>query len=142
MLRDCLEPLADEMRRYAGDEATIVEQAAVFWKVLHYVVDCYREQYPGWHFVRHEDLSRDPAAGFAQLYAGLGLDFSDEIAAVIGEYSSAENPTEAAEAQSIARLDSQSNIWNWKQRLSAAEIEQIYRLSQPVASLFYDDHEW
>jgi hypothetical protein len=142
LLRDYLAPLADELHHYAGGRATIVQQAAVFWKALYYVADCYREQYPHWHFVRHEDLSHDPATGFARLYADLGLPFSDTVAAVIGEYSAASNPTEAAEDQSIARLNSQSNIWNWKQRLSTAEIERIYELTQPVAGRFYGDEEW
>lgn len=142
LMRDFLAPLADEIGHYAGDEATIVEQAAVFWKALYYVADCYRQQYPHWHFIRHEDLSRDPLDGFARLYAILGLRYTEGIAAVIRDYSSATNPAEAAEDQSIARLNSQSNIWNWKQRLSAAEIDQIHRLTQPVAGQFFEDGEW
>jgi hypothetical protein len=142
LIRDYLAPLAEEIGRYASDQATVVQQAAVFWKALYYVADHYRRQFPNWHFVRHEDLSRDPLAGFARLYGALGLTFSDRIAAVISDYSSAKNPAEAAEDQSIAHLDSESNIWNWKQRLSAAEIDQIYKLTEPVAGRFYEDEMW
>ena len=114
----------------------------MLWKVIYALVDRWRREFPGWYPVRHEDLSRSPQLEFARLFAALGLPFTRDIAATIDEFTGAANPAESPPGTSDFRLDSRRNIWNWKRRLTAAEIETIRRLTAGVAERFYSEADW
>jgi hypothetical protein len=142
LLRDTLHPFTAEIAAYAGEDVSLVEQAAVFWKMLYFIVARYREQQPDWTFVRHEDLSRAPGAGFRALCAAVDLPFTEALAAALAETTRAGNPAPRADDFGVARLDSAANIWSWKQRLTAAEVETVRHLAAPVADLFYTEADW
>ena len=68
----------EEQARNPGD---IIDQAILLWNVFHSVIYQYQSEYASWHFLRHEDLSRDPVANYRDLYNELGLEFSARIEA-------------------------------------------------------------
>ncbi len=142
LLRDWLEPFAADMR--AAVDWDIVDQAALMWQLVYTVVRGYQQAHPDWLFVRHEDLSRNPRAEFEALYRRLGLAFSADIAAQIREHSSSDNPAAAPAGESAPdlKLNSQANIWNWRQRLTSAEIARIRARTETVAAAFYSDADW
>lgn len=142
LLRDYLHPFAAEIAEYAQPEYSVVEQAAIFWKMLYFVVGRFQEHYADWFFVRHEDISRHPQAEFERLFAFLALSFTPEVAATIETYTRADNPSDTGENFGVARVDSRANIWSWRQRLSAEEIATVRRLTRPVAREFYADADW
>lgn len=142
LLRDWLEPFAADMR--AAVDWDIVDQAALMWQLVYSVVRSYQQAHPDWIFVRHEDLSRHPHAGFEALYRRLGLAFSAEIAAQIHEHSNPNNPTMAPTGESAPdlKLNSRANIWNWQQRLTLAEIVRVRARTEATAAAFYDEADW
>lgn len=143
LLRDHLYPFAPEIKKYAEEEQDIVDQAALLWKIIHYVIAQYQETHPKWIFIRHEDLSLDPLTGFQTLFKQLDLEFSSEIKATIVQYTNPDNPSELTETRPFElKRDSKSNIRNWQTRLSGAEIERIRNQVEEVSSKFYSDDDW
>lgn len=142
LMRDYLAPFKAEMNEYARDRYSVVEQAAVFWKLLYFMVDQYRGKHDDWYFVRHEDLSLEPLAGFEALYAFCDLPFTAEIANQIAAFTSPDNPDDIGDHTGVARVNSRANIWSWKQRLTPDEIATVRALTRPVADQFYDAEAW
>lgn len=144
LMRDLLGPFEDEIRAHVGHEREdMVAHAALLWKIIYATALRYREQHPDWLFVRHEDLSRRPTSSFRALYHRLGLPFTPEAKAKIEAYSGVENPAEAEEGRvHQLRRDSRANIWNWAERLSPAEIDQVRRATAEVADAFYTPEDW
>ncbi len=92
----------------------------------------YKRDHPDWHFVQHEDLSRDPVKEYRNLYAMLGLDFSRKIERKVLQYS-------AASKLAALKRDSKTNISTWKDRLTAMEIDRIREGTHKLAREFYTD---
>jgi hypothetical protein len=150
LLQEQLYPFADEIRDYAIHPRDIVDQASLLWTLIHHVIGLYQQRHPDWLFVRHEDLSSHPVEGFQQLFRGLNLEFSGPVQRGIEDHTSAENPSEATRDKRLIDLvrrehlkrDSQSNISNWKNKLSPDEIHRIRTKTEAVSSLFYRDSDW
>ncbi len=141
LMRDHLEPFRADLERLAPDD--LLAQAALLWRMIYHVVDGYCTQHPDFRLVRHEDLSLDPVAGYRQLYADLGLDFTPRVEAAILRSSASENPREVSRANIYAvRLNSRANLDNWKKRLSAEEIARIRKLTADIAPRYYPDSDW
>lgn len=137
-----------EMERLAQLKATgqpddILGQASLLWRLVYQVVDRYRQMCPDLLVVRHEDLSLDPVPGFRTLYQQMGLDFTSKVKQTILESSSSENPKELSNRKVHAvRLDSRANLYNWKKRLTAEEIQRIRDLTEDIAAIYYPDAGW
>jgi hypothetical protein len=102
-----------------------------------------KKQNPEFHIVQHEQLSKDPLAGFRSLYLNLGLPFTSKVERKILRATGANNPDEVS-LNSIysTKLDSAANLQNWKQRLSADEIERIRQLTEQAALPYYGPEDW
>lgn len=139
-----LYPFEAEIIEFAEVQQDIVDQAALLWKLLHYVILHYQKTHPEWLFVRHEDLSQHPLAGFQAIFEQLNLEFTPQSAAVIQSYSSVhQSDTLKPEVEYVdLKRDSLANILTWKQRLTASEIERIRQRVQDVSLAFYADNEW
>jgi Sulfotransferase family len=141
LMRDYLARFDAEIREFARSERDVVSQAALLWRLIYHTVSIYRERHSDWIFLRHEDVSRDPVGAFERLYAQLGLELTPHARRRILAATSDRNPRELRSKHSI-RVDSASNVQNWKSRLSAGEIEWIRQETRDVAPLFYSDDEW
>ncbi|NDJ35918.1 MAG: sulfotransferase [Chloroflexi bacterium] len=139
-------PLAgfrEEVEAFAAAQTDVVDQSALLWKLVYAVAADYREQYPQWVFVRHEDLAADPAVGFADLCQRLAVPFSPAMRETVAELSSTSNPAEVDVAQwKSLKRDSRAVARVWKDRLTPEEIARIRQRVQPVASRFYTEAEW
>jgi hypothetical protein len=142
LLHDYLGDYSAEIATFARPERPIIEQAAVFWKVLYAVVASYQRRYPHWTFLRHEDVSRAPQTHFRDLFAKLGVTYTDAAAAEIVRTSSPDNPADLPAGEVSLHLDSRANVWNWKQRLTPYEIATVRSLSAPVSDWFYAESDW
>jgi hypothetical protein len=145
LMETVLQPFAAEIREYATREHSILDQAVLLWRLLHYVIMHYQRRHKEWIFIRHEDLSQDPLAGFARLYERLGLEFSAHAQARILEYSGSANPADTnapVGSETALRRDSRANIWNWKNRLTSAEIATIRERVTDVSRTFYANEDW
>ena len=141
LMRDWLGPFEAEMTAALSPDRDLVDRVALLWRVIYSVVA--DERFPAARLVRHEDLSRDPVRGYADLYAALGLTFTDGVAKAVEASSSSENPAETSvEKPHETRIDSRANLQNWRHRLSEDEIARIRAVTEETAALYYPELVW
>lgn len=125
----------------AAVAADVVGAAILQWRMTHAMAQGYQTRHPEWLFVRHEDLSRDPVAGFERVYAHLKLPFTEGIRAQIAAFSSGENPVDTARPMDVRR-NSAANLAKWKQKLAPEVIDRVRRETAPEAAGWYGDADW
>jgi hypothetical protein len=166
LMRDHLEPFRGEMERMLVTPQDLIGQASLLWRMIYAIVDKFRDAYPEFFVVRHEDLSRQPLEGFRDLYSSLGLPFTPKVQQTLMNVSRSSNPEElsaqrvhsvkldshvsrssnpeelSAQRVHSVKLDSQANLTNWRKRLTVAEIHRIRELTADVAGSFYSENFW
>src|SRR5215212_5808126 len=141
LMRDHLEKYREEMQSMKVDD--VIGRSALLWKMIYCAVHETHEQNPDFIVVRHEDLSRDPVAGYRDLYQLLDLEFTPRVEKIILNSSSSENPVELSRKKVHGfKLDSRANISIWKKRLSDEEINRIRKITEESSALYYSDAEW
>jgi hypothetical protein len=141
LMRDWLRPFEAEMTAALSPARDLVDRVALLWRVIYSVVA--DERFPAVRLVRHEDLSRDPVRGYAELYEALGLTFTDTVAQAVEASSSSENPAETrVERPHDTQIDSRANLENWRHRLSGDEIARIRAVTEETAALYYPELVW
>jgi hypothetical protein len=141
LMRDWLRPFEVEMTAALSPARDLVDRVALLWRVIYSVVADRR--FPAVRLVRHEDLSRDPVRGYAELYEALGLTFTDTVAEAVEASSSSENPAETrVERPHDTQIDSRANLENWRHRLSGDEIARIRAVTEETAALYYPELVW
>ena len=141
LMQQHLRRFRTEIEAFATKTADIVDQGILLWNVIYDVILQYRNRHPDWIFVRHEDLSRDPVSRFADLFRRLGLEYTDSVRRAIADFSGSHNPAEQHSGNNIRR-NSESNIWNWKKRLTPEEIQRVRTQTEAIANQFYRDEDW
>lgn len=138
-----LAPIAEQIERYAGTPASILDQAALLWKALYLVVLRYREQHPDWILVRHEDISREPVEGFSSLCRSLAVADSYAVLERARQTSTSANPAEAPTGVAHAlHRDSRSAASAWKRRLTTEQVASLREVVDDVSRHFYADEDW
>jgi hypothetical protein len=141
LMRDWLGPFEAEMRAAVSVEWSLVERVALLWKIIYSVV--LDKRFPIVHLVRHEDLSADPAGGYARLFELLDLPFTPAVAEAVARSTGAENPAETrVEKPHETELNSKANLENWRHRLSTEEAERIRELTEGTATRLYPTLSW
>jgi hypothetical protein len=129
-----LEPFKEEVVRYQQkDSPTIIENAALFWKIGYARVMEYQEQFPGWYYVKHEDLSLSPMDEFSRLFDYLELDFNRSVKDFIASSTKA-----GIGEESKHRRDSKANVTKWRTQLAPSEQALIYEVTASVSDHFYE----
>jgi hypothetical protein len=142
-LRDLAGSYERQIREYASNERDLIDQAVLLWNVIHHVIRGYRERYPEWTFLRHEDLAEEPVDGFRKLYERLELPWGRSIDAAIGRWSTGRWRGEVPRIlHRTVHRDSRSARWTWLRRLSQEERERIRAGTAEVAGDFYSDEDW
>lgn len=141
MMRDLLATRADEIERFANTPQPLLDQAILLWVLIHEHIARMRAARPDWRFVRLEDLSIEPVAGFRDLYAWLGLRWNDAVERAVVDSSSGDNPAVTDEASS-RRRDSKAAATAWKRLLTAEQQATIRERTAPVWQEFYGEDEW
>ena len=143
LMKEHLFPFEDEIRYFVEEERDIVDQAALLWKLIHYMILRFRESHPNWLFIRHEDLSMSPLNGFKSLFSKIGLEFSEQVAEVVKDHSSLDSPAASnSNYFKDVQRNSISNIRNWRNRLTSSEIERIKSRVHEVSKEYYSENEW
>jgi hypothetical protein len=135
----------DEIKRFADEEKEVIDQAILLWKLIHFMILKYRAENHDWLFVRHEDISCNPISGFKGIFSYLGLEFTDHIAEIIEWHSMSNNNRNKVRPDyrlNAFRRDSETNIFSWKDRLTAAEIDRIKIGTEEISKYFYSDSDW
>lgn len=136
-----LQPFADEIHGHIQQEFDVIEQGILLWKCFYYTLKLLENDISSLVLVRHEDLSLNPVQRFERLYAQLDLDFTPSVRSKIEATTGAHNPVEPSLRDEFRR-DSLRNILNWKVRLTAAEIERVYRATWEFAQERYPLSDW
>jgi len=141
LMRDHLEPYRSQMESIRSEDVT--GQAALLWKMIYRSVHSSLSLNPDFVIVRHEDLSREPASGYRDLYTSLGLDYTHHVEKIILNTSSSGNPMELSRNKvHDVRLDSRANMDNWKKRLTEDEVRRIREMTEEVSQRYYPDSDW
>src|SRR5215216_1431173 len=132
LMRDFLEPYRRQMQ--AAKSEDVIGQSALLWTLIYHSVHTTLQRNPGFIAVRHEDIARDPANGFREMYKKLDLDFTTRVEKTILNSSSSDNPIEPSRKNIYSvKLDSRTNIDNWKKRLSAEEIKRVHETTNQIS---------
>ena len=145
LMKTILYPFEAEIDEYARNEKGIIEQGVLLWRITHHAIRGYRERHKNWIFLRHEDVSRSPMEEFQALYDKFGLELTSRALSTISEYSKIGNPKDSdavVGSEATLRRDSRSNVLNWKERLTPAEIETIKEGVRDLSPVFYSDEDW
>lgn len=143
LMNEYLYPFENEIRYFVDDERDIIDQAALLWKLIHYMILKFKENQPNWLFVRHEDLSRNPIFGFETMFNKVGLEFSERVAETVKNHSSLNSlPNSESRYFKDVQRNSVSNIWTWRDRLTSSEIERIKSRVHEISEQYYSDDEW
>jgi Sulfotransferase family len=141
LMRDFLAPHEAAIRAAAARRPDILDEAILLWNILYGAVAQMRERRPEWVFVRHEDVARDPAGGFRELCARLGLAWGEGVAGLVRATSTGGDPSPGGRADSIRR-DSAAQVTAWRRDLDAGRIERVRAGTAGLAGRFYRDDEW
>ncbi len=139
LMANHLERFRSEIETAAASPDDVIGQGALLWRIIHANIDKNRGR-ELFQLVRHEDLSLNPIEEFASLFANMGQPFTEAARRKIERSTSNQNPSELPQRRPFSvRLDSRTNLENFRHRLSPAEIERILDLTGPVAERFYPD---
>jgi len=140
LMRDWLSPYAEQM---ASPPADPVERGALLWLALYHVLTCYAGRHPDWMVWRLEDISADPVAAFEQIYARLGLRYSQRARRRVWETSNERNSGEPPpQSLHAIRRNSRAAQGKWRRVLTPAQIDSIRRITEPVSQHYYSDQDW
>ena len=146
LIADRLAPFAEAIAGAAAQPPDDqIAATTLLWNILHHHIALLTAEHPDWIFVRHEDLSRDPAAGFEDLFARLGLDFSEPVRADLRQFTTDHGALGRLSLFGRTRRtmrDSRASVHAFRQRLDAAEIAAVRDATAPLWPRFYDDGDW
>lgn len=134
-----LKPFKEQIEK-TDAEGDFIDRISLLWNVLNYVILEYRQKYPEWLFMKHEELARDPLEKFRRMFNYLDLEFNAEIEQYIREFTSKKNPVEA-ESNDYQPRDSQKTIQTWKNRLTDEEIERVKEATAEIYRKLYPAEE-
>lgn len=131
-----LENFKTEIKNFARDKYSIIEQGALLWKIIYSAVINYQKKYKNkWIFVKHEDLSSQPINEFENIFSFLDLEMNEGVKNWINE-------TTHSKSKTGFKRNSKENINAWKHRLNESEIEYIKKRTSPVWQHFYTEEDW
>ena len=142
LMRDHLSAYKDEIEKFTHSKQDIVEQAILLWKIFYGTALNFMHQQKDWLFVRHEDISLDPVARFRDIFQRVNLTFSRRVEKVVIRHSCPERQGTPSDERFSVERNSKANIWNWKKRLTASEIDRIRIGVEEISDAFYCDEDW
>lgn len=120
------------------NDYSFIEKSAWLWVFLHEIIRQYQQEYPGWQYCYHEEISLNPVEKFTELYAALQLPFTEQIKSYIERTTSSGNPSEGKGTLFQAR-DARASLETWKKRLTEEEITAVSTITRPLGRHFYPE---
>lgn len=145
LMAERLEPFRADIAAATARQPEPLEVGILLWRAMHHHIGLLRRDHPDWVFVRHEDLSQDPVAGFEAIYARLGLAFGPEIAARIETMSGGDGGRASWSIFGTRRRtvrDSRAAASYFRKRLTPAQIAHIREAAIDVWPEFYGPEDW
>lgn len=145
LMQDRLAPFQGEIAAATAQQPEPLDVGILLWRLMHHHIRLLQAEHPDWIFVRHEDLSRDPVGGFRDVYARIGLDFTDKVEARIKAMSGQDGGVAALSLFGTTRRvvrNSRDTISYFKKRLTPEQIDKIRRDAEDVWPDFYAASDW
>lgn len=123
--------LEKEVLEYCNNSnPTIIENAALLWKICYHQVLKYKEEYPDWYFIKHEILSENPIKEFEKIFKYFEIAFTPRVQNYIVT-------TTQAKENTAHNRDASANSIKWKNKLSIEEKQIIYKIVKDVSDQYY-----
>lgn len=119
-----------------------LEDAALSWKVFHYVIANYQQKYSDWLFIRHEDLCINFMDGLENIYNKLSLVFTEKVKDSIQLYCNTSNQIDLGKITHVLQRNSNKIPEQWRKILTLDEVTKIREITADIADLFYDQSYW
>ena len=144
LMNGYLRPYESQIREMVSTKHDLIAQSALFWNLAYSTVLQYRERHPDWVYVRHEDLSLKPIAGFHALCDRLGVEYTHDVEKTIRANSESKDISDKTSIRQpdLLKRNSLANMTQWKTRLSPSEIARLRVQVEDVSRNFYSDKEW
>jgi len=113
----------------------LIGSSILGWNLLHIAIDYYRQKFPNWIYLRHEDLSHNPLTAYNKLYDLIGLEYTQDVIGKVKQSTT-------GMATSGVNRDSEKNVLKWKNTLSKEEINRIKEETFPIWTRFYGEEDW
>jgi hypothetical protein len=146
LMRDWLAPYRAELEAVAATPGDLPGRVGVLWRILHLVAAEHERRHAGIRVVRYEDLAADPQAGFADLYAWLGLELGERARRAVTQATTG-SARRRAHHWSLSRgglsktgyrpMDSRANLTAWRRQLDPAEVDRVRAVTAEVAGRWY-----
>lgn len=140
LMSSCLFPFTSEIQRFVETKHDVFDQGILLWKLIYHAVSRFRQQFPRWLFLRHEDLSLEPQEGFRKVFKHISIPMRGEIRNAIDQYSHPSNPING-DVHLIQR-NSRGIVKNWRNRFTSRQIQSIRDGVGSIANEFYSDQDW
>lgn len=136
LMNNHLSQFREQVNLFSYSPPDIVDQAILLWNIIYTFISRFYQKYRNdWYFIRHEDLSNDPITEFGKIFLFLGIEFTDKIKNSISKSTNGHKI-------GYLKRNSKQNIWTWKERLTAEEIDRIRLGTRDIAKNFYSDEDW
>jgi len=143
LMKHHLSSFEKEVREYSvHPPEDLVERSLLFYKCAHHRILQYRRDHPGWIFVRHEDLSLDPAGEFRHLFERLGIEYSGKIQRALRRRIGTETAAGRTAEPEALMSGRRAFVKKWKKSLSAEEIEKLHFRLEAWWRPFYSEEDW
>jgi Sulfotransferase family len=143
LIQAYLEPFAAELQAAVAHPPEPIDQATLLWRLVYHTALVFAEAHPDWSFVRHEDLARNTAPAYDELYRRVRLTMNARVQRAIAAHSAPSNPAEAPRGtKHLLRRDSSAAADLWRSRLTPEQVDRVRSRVEPLSSRFYSDEEW
>jgi hypothetical protein len=140
-MEEHLFPFRNEIEDFAKEDYEIVDQIALLWKLIHYMILKFQKTNSHWVFVRYEDLVLDPSEGFRKIFEQVKLPFSERTQAAIRAHS-LRNPEQNTTVPYAIKRNPHQVASKWKKSLTANEVYRVQKRVEPISSAFYSEQDW
>ena len=141
LMEEHLFPFRNEIEDFAKEDYEIVDQIALLWKLIHYMILKFQKTNSHWVFVRYEDLVLDPSEGFRKIFEQVKLPFSERTQAAIRAHS-LRNPEQNTTVPYAIKRNPHQVASKWKKSLTANEVYRVQKRVEPISSAFYSEQDW
>jgi hypothetical protein len=117
-----------------------IESASAHWRLLHTILRDQANRYPGWTFVKLEEVSQYPIQEFKRLYKNLALPWSEAVERRILKMTKETGSGEARgnRVQDLKR--NSSRIFDLRiDSLNAKERRRVFDIVKEIALDYYDE---
>lgn len=134
-LLEALPGEADLIAKFAHEEQSPLEQAALLWRLVYGFAAQYLVDDPRTHVVRQDDLALEPDATLDALLAFLGIARNARFDAFIEDNLRAE-ATDYSGKGAYYRRNAKETLGKWRERLDAGDQARIMAIAGPYAGRF------